>query len=209
MNCRVAKKILLTTFALLLFALGAEARDRLYYRGFSGGMMLHSGWVSAGDVAVGTLGQAMRGMPKGIGGALKVQLGEHFRVGTEGYTSTLSYGEYGSSLSLGWGGVLVDWMFEAKMFSPYFGATIGGGGVKNITLNDHPANDFIAEENLSYRKYSLPVVAPFVGVDYPLSERMSLTFKADYIMPLSVGSLPAATDFPSGVRLYFGFLFSH
>lgn len=92
----------LLTFVMAVLSLSLSARDGLGYRGFSGGMMLHSGWVSGGDINIGGLNQSMRGLPTGIGGALKVRFGEHLRVGTEGYTSALSYGDYNSSLSLGW-----------------------------------------------------------------------------------------------------------
>ena len=86
----------------------------------------------------------------------------------------------------------------------YFGATVGGGVVKNLTLSDEPADDFAPEDNLSFRKYGVPIVAPFVGTELPLTERMNLTVKADYLIP--IGNAP---DFPSGVRLYVGFMFKH
>ena len=116
------------------------------YRGFSGGMMLHAGWVDCGDMRVGLAPvQRLSGLPLGIGGALKVRFGDHLRVGTEGYTSALSYGDYGSSLSIGWGGLLVDWTFRVGRFVPYVGATIGGGSVENLTLTEKPATDLLPE----------------------------------------------------------------
>lgn len=176
------------------------------YRGFSGGMMLHAGWVDCGDMRVGLAPvQRLSGLPLGIGGALKVRFGDHLRVGTEGYTSALSYGDYGSSLSIGWGGLLVDWTFRVGRFVPYVGATIGGGSVENLTLTEKPATDLLPEPLVSYRKYGVGVVVPFVGVEYGLTERMSLTMKVDYMLPLG----RAEFDFPSGVRCYVGFMFNH
>lgn len=176
------------------------------YRGFSGGMMLHAGWVDCGDMRVGIApSQRLSGLPLGIGGALKVRFGDHLRVGTEGYTSALSYGDYGSSLSIGWGGLLVDWTFRVGKFVPYVGATIGGGSVENLTLTEKPATDLLPEALISYRKYGVGVVVPFVGVEYGLTERMSLTVKADYMLPLG----RAQFDFPRGVRCYVGFMFNH
>ena len=62
------------------------------YRGFSGGMMLHAGWVDCGDMRVGLApAQRLSGLPLGIGGALKVRFGDHLRVGTEGYTSVFFF----------------------------------------------------------------------------------------------------------------------
>lgn len=198
--------IVLTIFALCL---PAQANDNprrgLSYEGFMGGMMLHSGWVSAGTIAVGTSApQDIKGMPMGIGGAVKFRFGDHLRVGTEGYSSTLTYGTWDSSLSIGWGGLLVDWCMPIGRFAPYAGVTVGGGVVKNLTLNSDPAQDTLPEENFSYRQYGVGVVVPFVGVDYALSPRMSLTFKADRMI-----SFADAFDFPGGVRCYVGFLFSH
>ena len=143
--------------------------------------------------------------PLGIGGALRLRFGDYLRVGTEGYTSSLSYGDYGSSLSIGWGGLLVDCVLPLGRFAPYVGATIGGGVVENLTLAEKPATDLLPEQGVSYRKYGVGVVVPFIGTDYRLTERMSLTFKADYMLPLGSSHF----DFPSGPRCYVGFMFNH
>lgn len=193
------------TLLVLLASLSARAGGRLEYRGFSGGMMLHSGWVNGGQMEIGGAMQKMKGLPTGIGGALKVQLGDHLRVGTEGYTSALSYGDFASSLSVGWGGLLVDWAFVGRSGkTSFFGATVGGGAVKNLTLNTEPADDFVAEEGVSFRRYAVPLITPFVGMEYPLTERINVVVKADCLIPLS-----EAPDFPLGVRLYVGFMFGH
>lgn len=189
----------------MTFSLSAKAGGRLEYRGFQGGMMLHSGWVDGGQMEIGGAMQQMRGLPKGIGGALKVQLGDHLRVGTEGYTSALAYGDFNSSLSVGWGGLLVDWAFVGRSGkTSFFGATVGGGSVKNLTLNTEPADDFVAEEGVSFRRYGVPLITPFVGMEYPMTERINVVLKADCLIPLS-----DAPDFPLGVRLYVGFMFGH
>ncbi|MBO5902405.1 MAG: hypothetical protein J6Q40_00200 [Tidjanibacter sp.] len=203
-NYRFGARILATVIALL-FAASASARSGLGYRGFSGGMMLHSGWVNGGSMEIGGKMQDMAGLPMGIGGALKVQLGDHLRVGTEGYTSALAYGDFNSSLSVGWGGLLVDWAFVGRSGkTSFFGATVGGGSVKNLTLNTEPADDFVAEEGVSFRRYAVPLITPFVGMEYPLTERINVVLKADCLIPLS-----DAPDFPLGVRLYVGFMFGH
>lgn len=183
-----------------------EKRNRLAYSGFAGGMMVHAGWVNRGKIGIGSApAQSVAGVPLGIGGALKVRFGDHLRVGTEGYTSSLGYGDFGSSLSIGWGGLLVDWTFEAGEFTPYVGLTVGGGVVENLTLTQKPTTDFVPEELVSYRHYGVGVVVPFVGVEYGLTERMSLTVKADYICPIATREF----DFPQGVRCYVGFMFNH
>ena len=200
--------ILLAFVAFVQTAGAANNNDSnpLAYKGFSGGMMLHAGWAQRGDITVGLApAQALRGVPMGIGGALKVRFGDHLRVGTEGYTSSLGYGEWGSSLSIGWGGLLVDYTFKVGQFMPYIGATIGGGVVENLTLTSEPAMDTHPEANISYRNYGVGVLVPFAGVEYGLTERMSITLKADYMFSLSATEF----DFPSGVRCYIGFMFNH
>lgn len=201
---------ILTLSLLCLTTLPANAQGRLAYRGFSGGMMVHSGYVCAGDIAIQTPSgptpkQSIKGLPMGIGGAIKFHFGEHLRLGTEGYSSSLGYGDYGSSVGLGWGGLLVDVYDKWGRWEPFVGATFGGGVVDNLTLNNPIEDDFMAEEGTSFRRYGTALVVPFAGVEYSLSERMGLVFKADYALPLG----PSRPDFPSGVRLYVGFMFKH
>lgn len=202
------KKIYTLALALVV-ALGAAAQTNkgaFAYNGFSGGMMLHAGWANRGDIAIGLApAQALKGIPMGIGGALKVRFGNHLRLGTEGYTSSLGYGDYGSSVSIGWGGLLADWCWQWGELKPYVGATIGGGVVENLTLTSKPEVDLLPEANVSYRHYGVGVVVPFVGVEYGLTERMSLTVKADRMIALGRSQF----DFPGGVRCYIGFMFNH
>ena len=44
-----------------------------------------------------------------IGGVIRLHLGDHFRIGSEGYVSTLSQRGNGSYLKYGWGGLLADY----------------------------------------------------------------------------------------------------
>ena len=60
------------------------------YQGFSGGMMLHTGYQFGQDrhapVAAGR-STSPQGATFGIGGALRVHLWQHLRTGFEGYVS--------------------------------------------------------------------------------------------------------------------------
>lgn len=197
---------ILLTLGTSLHAAEITHRHPLAYNGFSGGMMLHTGYVSRGHIAVGAApAQHIAGMPVGIGGALKVRFGNHLRIGTEGYASSLSYGDWGSSVSIGWGGLLADWCFPLGRFTPYVGATIGGGVVENLTLTSTPPLDLLPEADTSYRTYGVGLIVPFAGVDYALTSRIALTFKADYMFTLGSPEF----DTPTGVRCYVGFMFSH
>ncbi len=173
--------------------------------------MLHTGYVSAGTVgftnpAGETVGVDMKGMPHGIGGALKLGFGKHLRVGTEGYVSTLTYGGNHSYESVGWGGLLVDGVLPLGRWMPFAGLTFGGGSVKNITALESTTGDFHLDNGTtSYRRYPFLALAPFAGVEYALTERVRLVLKADYLLNLS----SRQADFVSGPRLYFGFMFCH
>lgn len=200
---------------LLCLALTAGASDNrkstMAYSGFSGGMMLHTGYVSAGTVSFtasgeGAVGVDMRGLPYGIGGALKVGFGKYLRIGTEGYVSTLNYGENHSYESVGWGGLLVDGTLPLGRWMPFAGLTFGGGSVKNVTALEDTTGDFALDGGTtSYRRYPFLALAPFAGVEYALTERVHLVLKADYLLNLS----SRQADFVRGPRIYFGFMFCH
>ena len=171
--------------------------------------MVHSGYLQSKDFTIATNnGHSLqnlqaKGVPFGIGGAAKVHLGKHLRVGGEGYVSNLNYGEHNSVFSLSYGGVLVDCVWQNKRFSPYVGVLFGGGSTQNTTLFASTPDDFIAEENVSYRKNSFLALSPFVGVEYALNDKIRLTLKADYLLNLN----SAPNDFASGVRVFVGFMF--
>lgn len=192
-------------------AAGAPDDGGWSYRGFSGGMALHTGWVGGASVRLSTPDgrtlppQAVRGMPYGIGGSIRFHFGEHLRVGTEGYGTYLDYGTEGSRLGIGWGGLLADWQWHAGRFHPFAGITVGGGGVRNITLSVPPADDFVTDEDVSFRKYGFAAVAPFIGTEFSVTDRVRLLLKADWLM--NVGR--PQPDFPHGPRIYVGFIFYH
>ncbi len=189
----------------------AAARGPFALEGYSGGMMLHTGWVggatarlcSPAGAAVAT--RNMAGMPYGIGGSLRLYFGPHLRVGAEGYASYLRYGDFGSRAGMGWGGLLVDWQFHAGRLHPFAGVTVGGGSLNNLTLTSPAGADFVVESGVSYRRYGFAAVAPFVGIEYELSDRFRLVVKADCILNVS----NPQPDFPVGPRIYVGFNFFH
>lgn len=184
-----------------------EKRGRMAYSGFSGGMRVHSGWLSAGTITIdapgGSYTQRMEGLPTGIGGAAKLCFGDHLRVGCEGYVTTLKYGGTGSYASVGWGGVLADCIWELKGWAPFGGVTVGGGRVKNLTLAAKPSGDFTAEQGASYRNYGFAAVTPFAGVEIPVGPVLRIVLKVDWLLNVS----NPQPDYPSGPRIYVGFSF--
>ena len=208
---------------LLLGAMSSAAREHdssnarprkspLAFSGYSGGMMVHSGYVSAGNVTFTPpnggvpVTAKISGLPLGIGGALKIHFGKHLRIGTEGYSSNLRYGKNGSYEHTGWGGLLVDGVLPLGRWFPFAGITLGGGGVKNVTVLQDTTGDFALDDGTtSYRKYTFMALAPFVGVEYALTDRIHLVLKADWLLDAT----SRQSDFVRGPRVYFGFMFCH
>lgn len=199
-------------FLLPLVLLMAQTENRQkFFNGFSGGMMLHSGYLFGGQSTVysetGTLlgTHNMEGMPFGIGGCLRFHLGKHLRVGMEGYVSTLNYATTKSYFSLGWGGILADGYWVFNKWTVFAGGTIGGGRVKNVTLLESTPLDFIAENGSSYREYGVLLATPFAGIEYALTKKLHLFVKADWIFNITHDQ----PDFAHGVRCYVGLIFQH
>lgn len=204
---------------ILIFILGcllsgslsrAYAGTRMAYRGFTGGMMVHTGFVWSNDITVSSLtGQTSTvpvcGAPFGIGGAIKFMFGRHLRIGAEGYVSTLTYGEYSSHAKTGWGGVLADCAWTLGKFRVFAGGTVGGGSQTNINILSPVKDDYVAEENISYRKYGFMALDPFAGVEYALTEKVNMVLKLDWLVNVS----NPQDDFVTGPRLYIGFMFGH
>ena len=201
---------------LLLLALtvstvqAQEKKGKFDYAGFSGGMMIHTGYLYGGSIALTAatneilyLPQELSGAPIGIGGVARIHFGKHLRVGFEGYNTTLKYGKYDSYASIGWGGGLADCMWRFGKWAPYIGGTFGGGSFKNLTLIAPTPLDEVVETHSSFRKYGFVTVVPFAGVEFAMTEKIRLNVKIDWMVNLS----NPQSDFVSGPRVYFGFSF--
>lgn len=201
----------LFTFIVLFIGctFSVMSQNSLSYRGFSGGMMIHSGILESRQFNIisenGTIVSTnnVSGMPFGIGGSARLHFGKHLRVGGEGYVSNLRYGVKGTTSSTSWGGILVDCIWQFDKWWPFGGILVGGGAVEHIVLNNEPSIDFIVENNAAYREYAFMAIAPMVGVEYALNEKIHLTFKMDYVINIS----NPQDDFPSGPRFFLGFMF--
>lgn len=183
------------TIILALLPLVAMAQFQ-----FDGGMMLHTGHLSS---PILTEGYQAKGMTFGLGGVIQLHAGKHIRIGGEGYTSTLHLMNNGSYARTGWGGLTVNYKTQIKRWHPYTGMTIGGGKSSTLLIFGGNTTDWKPETDITLHEESFFLIAPYIGCEFALTERIHLTSKIDRIIPFSNIKMPV------GLRLYFGFVFVH
>ena len=194
------KRIILASICLLI-AVSLSAQKQKAIRGFDGGMMVHTGYLRGNLEGAG---YEAAGLPMGIGGVIRLHLGEHLRIGSEGYVSTLGQRGNGSYLKYGWGGILADCYTVIGKFQPYAGITLGGGAMTTLLMMESPASPWAPIDGTRFHKQGFMAVDPFIGCDFIVSGPMHLTLKVDYLCALSESRI-----LPHGPRVYFGFLFYH
>ena len=196
------------TIALLLLLFintALHAQDNKVIKGFSGGMMVHSGYQYGCD---NPYGLDISAPTFGIGGCAKVNLSDHFRTGFEGYFSTapIKRGvESGSHNKLFWTGLLADFFCTRGKFTPYIGTTLGGGMETAFYMFVGDKHDWAPEASAVLHKQPFFAIDPYVGVEYAVGAALRLTLKADWLLVLNSDGL----NKPMGPRVYFGFIFAH
>lgn len=196
-----------TLLSILLFFCGAtlHAQDNKVIKGFSGGMMIHSGYQYGCD---NPFGLDISDPTFGIGGCAKLHLSNHFRTGFEGYFSTAPIRkgvESGSHNKLFWTGVLADLFWEQGKLIPYIGTTLGGGMETAFLMFEGDKHDWALEESTVLHKQPFFAIDPYVGIEYTVGAALRLTLKADWMLALNSDGL----NKPMGPRIYFGFIFAH
>ena len=144
--------ILIISFLTLICLDGTAQEDKKAIKGFSGGMMVHTGFLSGCD---NPYNYDAAGTTFGIGGVAKLHLTKHFRAGFEGYFSTMGLHEDiadGSHNKVFWTGALCDWYWKIGRFYPYVGATVGGGMETSLYMFQGNTNDWEPETEIIYRK---------------------------------------------------------
>lgn len=199
-------KRLIFSFLIILFILNAGAQEHVarnkVVRGFDGGMMVHAGYMT-GKIA--PLDYKADGVTVGLGGVLRMHLGDHWMVGGEGYVSTLHQLKNGSYLKWGWGGLLGEFYWTFNKVMPYLGVTVGGGSLTTYLMFDGDAHDWQPESDAVFNKQTFLAVTPFVGCDFMVSKLLHLTLKVDCLHSIGKTGLLM----PLGPRLYFGCIFFH
>ncbi|MBO7456210.1 MAG: hypothetical protein J6T71_00110 [Paludibacteraceae bacterium] len=206
------------------------------FTGFSGGMLLHGGYLFADDPRTvfsnDGLGSTSywKGLPKsglcyGLGGALRCHLINHIHLGAEGYMSTMPLMSTGSNVRTAWGGVLCDFYANWGKVRPMIGLTVGGGAMKRLfvptdSMSYTPSGTAAGDStyyNASYVKTPFFCIDPYVGMEIGLGNHVALIFRIDYMLPFNihnkglaeVGKQVTWDNFvkPSGPRLYVGIMF--
>lgn len=201
------KNILLLLFTIISINCFAQDNDtkndsNKIFNGYDGGMMLHLGYVKN---RVEPLNFTAQGITKGIGGAIRFHFGKHYRIGTEGYVSTLSLMKNGSYMKTFWAGLLNDFYWKFGKFMPYAGITIGGGALTDCIIFEGNNHDWEREEEVVINKTPFIAIDPIIGCDYCLSDAMHITVKFDCLFGLGNENL----HMPMGPRAYIGFIFFH
>lgn len=199
-NCNYMNYLrLLSAFFLMAVASLANAQSQERQL-FDGGMMVHTGYLQGHFNA---LNYDAKGMTFGLGGVIRFHLGNHIRLGSEGYVSTLRQMKNGSYIRTSWGGLLVDAYWKFGRWQPYAGLTIGGGRGSTLLLFDGSSEDWAPENNAVMHNETFFCLNPNIGVEFALTPSIHLSFKTDWLIPLPT------RETPSGARFYFGVVFAH
>ena len=201
------------------------------FTGFSGGMMLHAGYMfsqSPDQVFSNTgLGSPdyIKGLPKdgfcvGLGGTLRLHLINHIHLGAEGGVSTMPLMKTGSNVRTGWGGAICDFYTDWGKTRPLIGLAVGGGTMKRLFVPEQsdgqsaPVTTEGTNYNSSYVKTPFFYMDPYIGLEIGLMTHMSLLIRIDYMLPFGTTSSSLTKNVqwsnfmtPSGPRLYVGLMF--
>ena len=123
------------------------------------------------DYVAGTV-TILMGMHLGAPSTPCVQPGDHVRLGGEGYVSTLLQKRNGSYVRMGWGGVVADFYWPIKRWSPYAGVCIGGGKTSTLLVLDGSDSDWESETNAVVHK------EPFLLSDEHSRLKIPLIYKS-------------------------------
>ena len=157
MNRQLQYVILLFCLLLTNSVLAGESQSKVY-QGFSGGMMGHASYLFGVNPDAPMTSEGVLCSPQGgsfgLGGALRVHLWKHLRVGGEGFVSTMNSGatnmkhilQEGSYIRTGWGGLIVDACWRKEKVWPYIGGSIGGGAMRSLYVLEGNQDDWVAEE---------------------------------------------------------------
>ncbi|MCK9163088.1 MAG: hypothetical protein M0O93_01915 [Bacteroidales bacterium] len=181
---------LLTLILLLTSSIFLNAQDNNQSK-LIGGMYFHSGYLNN-----------INDLSYGLGGKLSFKLNNYLRIGTEGYGSSSEFKNDGSFYSIGWGGVLGEFIFyNKKKTNLIIGLTFGGAVNKQMDIIKNN-KEIRVPDIVFWRKESSLIISPFLSFEYAISKKANLSMKFDYLLS------PTNEIFNSGLRVYIGCLFN-
>ena len=204
------KRLFIITLIILLGHGITTAQESKLIKGFSGGMMIHTGYLNGCD---NPRGYNMQGTTFGIGGVARLHLTDHFRTGFEGYVSTMNSGatdmrnvlQSGSYVRVGSGGVLADACWRMEKIWPFIGAAVGGGAMRTLYVVEGTEEDWQPEDFAMLTKQSFSYIDPYIGMDWCMTKRVHLTLRMDWMLAFADKQILL----PTGPRFFFGFMFCH
>ena len=194
------KKILIISILALILIISSKTSGAQNRQLFDGGMMVHTGYMHG---TIDEISYEAKGMNFGLGGVLRFHIGKHFRLGGEGYVSTLKQMKNGSYIRTGCGGLTADAYWRFGRWIPYLGVSVGGGKASTLLMFDGSTYDWETEKNIIMHSSPFFFITPNVGLEFAITESVHLTIRVDRQFPIS------KNDIPSGIRFYFGFIFAH
>lgn len=201
---KLTKRIICILLAVSALT-AASAQDKKVIKGFSGGMMIHSGYQFGGD---NPYNLNISSPTFGMGGCAKLHFSDHFRAGFEGYFSSAPVRkqvESGSHNKVFWTGALADFFWKKGKFVPYAGLTLGGGMETAFYMFEGDKHDWEMESKVVLHKQPFFAIDPYAGVEYKVGKALRLTLKADWLLAINSNGF----NMPTGPRLYFGCIFAH
>jgi hypothetical protein len=199
--------------ACLLFFCGFAmfATAQLEYKGYSGGMFVHTGYIKSNSFNVRN-SQGIVVLPEhkisnvvfGLGGKLMLQYSDYLRFGMEGYSTKATYGDHKSTYSVSWGGFSAEAFISDRMVSYFAGATLGYGQVKNLVVTKKQNKpSFQISDDILLRRYGIGIFTPYLGAEVKVSEKLRAVIKVDYAM----GFFNVKDDWGKGFRVHLGMKF--
>ncbi|MCF0166574.1 MAG: hypothetical protein HUJ89_05390 [Bacteroidales bacterium] len=175
------------------------------YRGFSGGMMLHTGYLTSGTFNNGF--SKISGAPIGLGGQAAFHFGtaeHHLCIGGDGYVSKVGYKPDKSYNRIGGGGLMIDYMYYGKgRVKGFVGVTLGGGVSESHSVfpEEIPLEEGMTP--MGYNRDSFFMVCPHIGMEIRFAHNAHIILKVDYNR--NVTSFSERT--PHGPRIFLGVVF--
>jgi hypothetical protein len=177
----------------------AYPRQAISRPSFCGGMFYQVGW-SRIQTPAGTVS----GISRGLGGKLGFYVSPSLRLGAMGFSGSLRYDKNvhspSSHISMSAGGLNAELVRHLRSVAFSAGIMLGGGRIEHLHIMDVGAGS----NTVSYNDYSTFLIAPMLSLEYPLSEKITVTVTADWLLGTAVIS---GINYGPSLRL--GVLFTH